>query len=82
MALPPAFLDELRARTPMHGLVSRRVKLSKSGRNWRGCCPFHNEKSPSFYVYDDGFHCFGCGAHGDAISFTMQTAVDRHLSMR
>ena len=73
MALPPAFLDELRARTPMHGLVSRRVKLSKSGRNWKGCCPFHNEKSPSFYVYEDGFHCFGCGAHGDAISFVMQT---------
>ena len=57
----------------MHGLVSRRVKLSKSGRNWKGCCPFHNEKSPSFYVYEDGFHCFGCGAHGDAISFVMQT---------
>lgn len=74
MALPPAFLDELRARTPMHGLVSRRVKLSKSGRNWKGCCPFHNEKSPSFYVYEDGFHCFGCGAHGDAITFTMQSA--------
>ena len=74
MALPPAFLDELRARTPLHALVSRRVKLSKSGRNWKGCCPFHNEKSPSFYVYEDGFHCFGCGAHGDAITFTMQTA--------
>ena len=73
MALPPAFLDELRARTPMHGLVSRRVKLAKSGRNWKGCCPFHTEKTPSFYVYEDGFHCFGCGAHGDAISFTMQT---------
>ena len=51
----------------------RRVKLTKSGRNWKGCCPFHNEKSPSFYVYEDGFHCFGCGAHGDAISFVMQT---------
>ena len=74
MPLPPAFLDELRARTPLSALVSRRVKLSKSGRNWKGCCPFHNEKSPSFYVYDDGFHCFGCGAHGDAISFLMQTA--------
>jgi len=74
VALPPAFLDELRARTPLSALVSRRVKLSKSGRNWKGCCPFHNEKSPSFYVYDDGFHCFGCGAHGDAISFLMQTA--------
>ena len=74
MPLPPAFLDELRARTPLSALVGRRVKLSKSGRNWKGCCPFHNEKSPSFYVYDDGFHCFGCGAHGDAISFLMQTA--------
>ena len=57
----------------MQGLVGRRVKLSKSGRNWKGCCPFHNEKSPSFYVYEDGYHCFGCGAHGDAISFVMQT---------
>ncbi|GAC1480221.1 MAG: DNA primase [Acetobacteraceae bacterium] len=74
MALPSQFLDELRARTPMSALVGRRVKLSKSGRNWKGCCPFHTEKTPSFYVYDDGFHCFGCGAHGDAISFVMQTS--------
>jgi len=73
MALPPAFLDELRARTPLSALIGRRVKLSKSGRNWKGCCPFHGEKSPSFYVYDDHFHCFGCGAHGDAISFVMQS---------
>ncbi len=57
----------------MMPLVGRRVKLSKSGRNWCGCCPFHTEKSPSFYVYEDGFHCFGCGAHGDAITFVMQT---------
>ncbi len=74
MALSPAFLDELRARTPLHSIVARRVKLSRSGKNWSGCCPFHNEKSASFYVYEDGFHCFGCGAHGDAISFVMQTA--------
>lgn len=72
MALPPAFLEELRARTPMASLVGRRVKLSRSGRNWKACCPFHNERSPSFYVYEDGYHCFGCGAHGDAISFVMQ----------
>ncbi|MBX9749816.1 MAG: DNA primase [Roseococcus sp.] len=72
MALPPSFLDELRARTPMPGLVGRRVRLSKSGRNWKGLCPFHNEKSPSFYVYDDSFHCFGCGAHGDAFAFIMR----------
>ncbi len=74
MALPPQFLDELRARTPLNALIGRRVKLSKSGRDWKGCCPFHGEKSPSFHVYDDHFHCYGCGAHGDAISFVMQSA--------
>jgi DNA primase len=73
VALPPGFLDELRARTPLQAVVGRRVKLARSGRNWKGCCPFHNEKTPSFYVYDNGFHCFGCGQHGDAISFVMQT---------
>ena len=72
MALPPAFLDELRARTPLPGLIGRKTRLLKSGRNWKGCCPFHGEKTPSFYVYDDHFHCFGCGAHGDAISFVMR----------
>jgi DNA primase len=72
MALPPAFLDELRARTPLPGLIGRKTRLAKSGRNWKGCCPFHGEKTPSFYVYDDHFHCFGCGAHGDAITFVMR----------
>ncbi len=71
MTLPPAFLDELRARVPLSPVVGRRVKLTRAGREWKGCCPFHNEKSPSFYVNDDkGFyHCFGCGAHGDVIRF-------------
>ena len=73
MALPAEFLEELRARTPLAALVGRRVRLTRSGRQWKGCCPFHGEKTPSFYVYDDGYHCFGCGAHGDAISFVMQT---------
>jgi DNA primase len=73
MALPPNFLDELRARTPMAAVVSRSVKLTRSGRDQKGCCPFHNEKTPSFYVYEDGFHCFGCGAHGDVITFVMKT---------
>ena len=73
MALPPAFLDELRARTPMAALVGRKVRLARSGKSWKGCCPFHGEKTPSFYVYDDGYHCFGCGAHGDAIGFVMNT---------
>ncbi len=74
MALPDGFLAELRARTSLQGLVGRRVKLTKSGRNWKGCCPFHNEKTPSFYVYEDAYHCFGCGVHGDAISYVMQTS--------
>src|SRR3954454_20224248 len=73
MALPASFLDELRVRTPLAALIGRRVRLAKSGRQWKGCCPFHGEKTPSFYVYDDGYHCFGCGAHGDAISFVMQS---------
>jgi DNA primase len=73
MALPPSFLDELRARTPLAALIGRRTKLTRSARDWKGCCPFHNEKSPSFYVYADHYHCFGCGAHGDAIGFVMQT---------
>jgi DNA primase len=71
--LPDSFLEELRARTPLPALIGRRVKLSRSGRQWKGCCPFHGEKTPSFYVYDDGYHCFGCGAHGDAIGFVMQS---------
>ncbi len=73
MRLPDGFLDELRARTPLAAVIGRRVKLSRSGRNWKGCCPFHNEKSPSFYVYEDGYHCFGCGEHGDAVGFVMKS---------
>ena len=71
MTLSPAFLDELRARTLLSGVIAPSVKLLKAGREWKACCPFHNEKTPSFTVNDDkGFyHCFGCGAHGDAIRF-------------
>jgi DNA primase len=71
MTLSPAFLDELRARTLLSAVIAPSVKLTKAGREWKACCPFHNEKTPSFTVNDDkGFyHCFGCGAHGDAIRF-------------
>jgi DNA primase len=72
MALPPGFLEELRARTPLATVVGRRVRLARSGRQWKGNCPFHGEKTPSFYVYDDHYHCFGCGEHGDAIGFVMK----------
>ncbi|SMF73076.1 DNA primase [Allosphingosinicella indica] len=69
MTLSPAFLDELRARTLLSVLIGRSVKLIRAGREYKACCPFHNEKTPSFTVNDEkGFyHCFGCGAHGDAI---------------
>src|SRR5213595_2492321 len=74
MAFPPGFLDELRSRISLSGLVGRRVKLARRGREFAGLCPFHHEKTPSFYVVEDKsfFHCFGCGAHGDAIGFAMR----------
>jgi DNA primase len=72
-SLPPNFLDELRARTPLVALIGRNVRLTRSGREQKGCCPFHGEKTPSFYVYDDHFHCFGCGEHGDAITYVMKS---------
>jgi DNA primase len=69
MSLSPTFLDELRVRTSLSALVQRTVKLQRAGREWKAPCPFHKEKTPSFYVNDEkGFyHCFGCGVHGDAI---------------
>lgn len=68
MSLPQGFLDELRARVPISSLIGRAVKLTKAGREFKACCPFHSEKTPSFTVSDEkGFgHCFGCGWHGDA----------------
>jgi DNA primase len=71
VTLSPAWLDELRARTTLSAVIAPSVKLIRAGREWKACCPFHNEKTPSFTVNDDkGFyHCFGCGAHGDAIRF-------------
>lgn len=69
MALSPQWLDELRARVTLSSVVRRTTKLQKAGREWKACCPFHSEKTPSFYVNDEkGFyHCFGCQAHGDVI---------------
>ena len=69
MALSPQWLDELRMRTTLSAVIGRTVRLTKAGREFKACCPFHNEKTPSFYVNDEkGFyHCFGCEAHGDAI---------------
>lgn len=71
MTLSTAWLDELRSRTTISAVIAPSVKLIRAGREWKACCPFHNEKTPSFFVNDDKafYHCFGCGAHGDAIRF-------------
>ena len=67
-------LQELRDRVDLVAVVQRRVPLKKSGHDWKGLCPFHGEKTSSFYVVPDKkmFHCFGCGVSGDAIKFVMQ----------
>jgi DNA primase len=67
--LSPQWLDELRSRVTLSGVISRTTRLQKAGHEFKACCPFHNEKTPSFTVNDQkGFyHCFGCGAHGDVI---------------
>ena len=74
MAFDRVFLDELSARNDIVDVVSQYVQLKKSGANYFGLCPFHNEKTPSFSVSPDKqiFHCFGCGAGGGVITFTMK----------
>ena len=72
--IPQSFIDELLARTDIVELIDSRVRLKKAGKNYQACCPFHNEKSPSFSVSPEKqfYHCFGCGAHGNAIGFLME----------
>ena len=74
MAIPRDFINELVARTDIVELVGRKVQLKKAGKNYSACCPFHSEKTPSFTVSQDKqfYHCFGCGAHGNAIDFVME----------
>ena len=69
MALSPQWLDQLRTRVTLSSVIMRTTKLQRAGHEWKACCPFHDEKTPSFTVNDaKGFyHCFGCGAHGDVI---------------
>ena len=66
-------LEEFKARLPLVEIVGRYVRLTKAGRDHKGLCPFHKEKTPSFHVVaEKGFyHCFGCGAHGTALDFVM-----------
>lgn len=72
--IPDSFIQDLIARTDIVGLIERYVPLKRGGANYAACCPFHNEKSPSFTVSPSKqfYHCFGCGAHGTAISFLME----------
>lgn len=73
MAIPQQTIDHILDRVDLIDLIGQRVKLKKTGRTYSGCCPFHQEKSPSFHVYADKqyYHCFGCQANGNAIRFLM-----------
>ncbi|MDH5300220.1 MAG: DNA primase [Gammaproteobacteria bacterium] len=72
--IPQTFIDDLLSRVDIVDVIDRRVPLKKAGREYKACCPFHGEKTPSFTVSQQKqfYHCFGCGAHGTAISFLMQ----------
>lgn len=72
--IPPSFVEQLLARVDIVDVIERYVPLKKGGSNYLACCPFHNEKSPSFTVSPSKqfYHCFGCGAHGTAIGFLME----------
>ncbi|MFW5427380.1 MAG: DNA primase [Methylophagaceae bacterium] len=72
--IPPQFIDDLLTRVDIVDVVDARVPLKKAGKNLQACCPFHNEKTPSFTVSPDKqfYHCFGCGQHGTAIGFLME----------
>ena len=72
--IPQTFIDEIVARSDIVDIIGARVALKKSGREFKACCPFHSEKSPSFWVSPEKqfYHCFGCGAHGTVVGFLMQ----------
>lgn len=77
--IPQGFIDDILVRTDIVELVDARVPLKKAGRNYSACCPFHNEKTPSFMINPDKqfYHCFGCGVSGSALGFLMEY---EHLS--
>ena len=72
--IPQQFIQELLDRIDIVDLIDSRVPLKKAGTNYKACCPFHGEKTPSFTVSQDKqfYHCFGCGVHGNAIGFVME----------
>ena len=69
--IPREFIDDLIARADIVALINQRVPLKRSGSNYKACCPFHDEKTPSFNVNEPKqyYYCFGCGASGNVISF-------------
>ncbi len=71
--IPQSFIDDLLNRVDIVEVVDARISLKKAGREYQACCPFHNEKTPSFTVSPSKqfYHCFGCGAHGSAVGFLM-----------
>src|SRR6478735_9055648 len=72
--IPREFIQSLLGRVDIVDVIDRYVKLKKAGANFQACCPFHNEKTPSFSVSPSKqfYHCFGCGVHGNAIGFLME----------
>lgn len=72
--IPQQFIDDLLGRLDIVEIIQPRIELRKAGREYKACCPFHGEKTPSFYVSPTKqfYHCFGCGAHGTAINFLME----------
>lgn len=68
----PEFLEELKYKCDIVEVISQYVPLQKKGGRYFGCCPFHNEKTPSFCVNNGWYHCFGCGASGDVVKFVME----------
>jgi len=72
--IPESFIQELLNRVDIVDVIDKNVALKKAGANYSACCPFHNEKSPSFTVSPTKqfYHCFGCGAHGSALSFLIE----------
>ncbi|TLU70906.1 hypothetical protein FE263_20150 [Lichenicoccus roseus] len=71
--LPDAVFAAIRSATPLPALIGRSVTLKKAGRPWIGLCPFHDDTAPSFAVYEAGYHCFACRAHGDAFDWLRHT---------
>ncbi|MDY7025749.1 MAG: DNA primase [Pseudomonadota bacterium] len=70
--IPKDFIQELIDRIDIVDVIRSRIEVKKMGQHFKACCPFHKEKTPSFVIYDDHYHCYGCGAHGDAIHFLME----------